>query len=83
MTRSDPQFGLLAGGVTDWWPMPDVFPSGMTDWLGLPLSLYSSSYSGDNIYNSTARYLLRGTKMNGTVIRGRLRSIGITNFFPE
>jgi hypothetical protein len=22
----------------------------MTDWLGLPLSLYSSSYSGDNVY---------------------------------
>jgi hypothetical protein len=44
------------GGVTDWWPMPQVFPSGMTDWLGLPLSLYSSSYSGDNIYNETARY---------------------------
>ena len=22
----------------------------VTDWLGLPLSLYSSSYSGDNVY---------------------------------
>ena len=38
------------GGVTNWWPKPSVFPSGLTDWLGLPLSLYSSSYSGDNIY---------------------------------
>ena len=36
--------------------MPAVFPSGLTDCLGLPLSLYSSSYSGDNIYNRTARY---------------------------
>ena len=38
------------GGVTNWWPKPSVFPSGLTDWLGLPLSLYSSSYSGDNVY---------------------------------
>ena len=42
-------FGI-DGGVLDWWPMPSAIPAGMTDWLGLPLSLYSSSYSGDNVY---------------------------------
>lgn len=38
------------GGVTNWVPMPGVFPDGMTDWLGLPLSLYASSYSAGNVY---------------------------------
>ena len=44
------------GGVTNWYPKPSVFPSGLSDWLGLPLSLYSSSYSGDNIYVNVSKY---------------------------
>jgi hypothetical protein len=44
------------GGVTNWWPMPSAIPAGMTDWLGLPLSLYSSSYSGDNVYLKAGQF---------------------------
>eukprot|EP01051_Picozoa_sp_SAG22_P000329 SAG22_NODE_7_length_40155_cov_25.241356_42_plen_204_part_00 len=36
--------------------MPGVFPDGMTDWLGVPLSLYSSSYSGDNVYINRSQF---------------------------
>jgi hypothetical protein len=31
------------GGLVSWQPPATVFPDGLTDWLGLPLSLYLDS----------------------------------------
>ena len=36
--------------------MPSVFPSGMTDWLHLPLSLYVDSYNANNVYIKAGQY---------------------------
>eukprot|EP01062_Namystynia_karyoxenos_P062941 TRINITY_DN55796_c0_g1_i1.p1 TRINITY_DN55796_c0_g1~~TRINITY_DN55796_c0_g1_i1.p1 ORF type:complete len:813 (+),score=232.56 TRINITY_DN55796_c0_g1_i1:69-2441(+) len=38
------------GGLIEWQPLERMFPSGMTDWLGLPLSLYMAMYNLHNIY---------------------------------
>ena len=38
------------GGLMEWQPLPNVFPSGMTTWLDTPLSLYVAMYNADNIY---------------------------------
>ena len=45
-------------GVTWWWPTTDTFPDGLTDWLGMPTSLYNSMYAAvNNTYiDDTARY---------------------------
>eukprot|EP00659_Diplonema_papillatum_P008447 gene8447-13022_t len=44
------------GGMLIWQPKPELFPSGMTDWLGSPLSLYVDAYSPQNIYINDSRY---------------------------
>eukprot|EP01060_Flectonema_neradi_P036842 TRINITY_DN721_c0_g1_i5.p1 TRINITY_DN721_c0_g1~~TRINITY_DN721_c0_g1_i5.p1 ORF type:complete len:770 (+),score=161.41 TRINITY_DN721_c0_g1_i5:67-2310(+) len=38
------------GGLMEWQPYPNVFPSGMTKWLDMPLSLYVAEYNRYNIY---------------------------------
>ena len=48
--------GTGGHGLTNWQAMPQVFPSGLTDWLGLPLALYSSAYSGSNVYLHSGRF---------------------------
>eukprot|EP00035_Acanthoeca_spectabilis_P036154 m.38040 g.38040 ORF g.38040 m.38040 type:complete len:863 (-) comp7769_c0_seq1:47-2635(-) len=35
-------------GMTSWTPIPTKFPSGFTDWLGSPLSLYAPMYAANN-----------------------------------
>lgn len=37
-------------GMTSWTPLPSVFPSGFTDWLGEPLSLYAPMYAKENVW---------------------------------
>eukprot|EP01006_Ploeotia_vitrea_P018851 TRINITY_DN50659_c0_g1_i1.p1 TRINITY_DN50659_c0_g1~~TRINITY_DN50659_c0_g1_i1.p1 ORF type:complete len:806 (+),score=86.19 TRINITY_DN50659_c0_g1_i1:53-2470(+) len=44
------------GGITYWWPLEDVFPSGLTDWLGAPLSLYAPAYSSESVYMKKYRW---------------------------
>lgn len=44
--------GSDVGGLTNWQPMPDVFPSGLTSWLGVPLSLYVPMYNPHNVYRA-------------------------------
>jgi hypothetical protein len=41
-------------GITSWTPKMSVFPSGFTDWLDMPLSLYAPMYSSENDW--TDRY---------------------------
>eukprot|EP01043_Picozoa_sp_COSAG02_P034822 COSAG02_NODE_2457_length_8810_cov_4.343933_7_plen_1170_part_00 len=48
--------GTGGHGLTNWTALPDVFPSGLTDWLGLPLSLYSSAYSGENVWIKSGQF---------------------------
>ena len=36
--------------------MPSAFPSGLSDWLGWPTSLYASSYSAENVYRQAGKY---------------------------
>ncbi|KAJ9465532.1 hypothetical protein DIPPA_59665 [Diplonema papillatum] len=43
-------------GMQIWQPRPEVFPSGMTNWLEEPLSLYMDAYNSDNIYINNSRY---------------------------
>merc|ERR1719397_1535530 len=49
-------------GLTRWWPRPDAFPSGLTGWLGLPLSLYAPGYSADNVYRDSYNWVLDSKK---------------------
>jgi hypothetical protein len=44
------------GGLLYWQPRPGVFPSGLTRWLGLPLSLYAPAYSAESAYVREGRY---------------------------
>jgi hypothetical protein len=44
------------GGLLYWQPRSHVFPSGLTDWLGLPLSLYAPAYSIDSSYINESLY---------------------------
>jgi len=44
------------GGLLYWQPRPGVFPSGLTGWLGLPLSLYAPAYSAESVYVREERY---------------------------
>eukprot|EP01045_Picozoa_sp_COSAG04_P037237 COSAG04_NODE_9419_length_866_cov_0.898305_1_plen_120_part_10 len=44
------------GGLLYWQPRPGVFPSGLTCWLGLPLSLYAPAYSAESVYVQESRY---------------------------
>jgi hypothetical protein len=37
-------------GMLSWNPKPDVFPSGFSDWLGMPLAMYAPEYSGENVW---------------------------------
>lgn len=37
-------------GMTSWTPKQTVFPSGFTDWLGTPLSMYAPMYSARNVW---------------------------------
>ena len=38
------------GGVKEWIPEPQVFPSGLTNWLGLPTFLHNRCFATDNVY---------------------------------
>jgi hypothetical protein len=38
------------GALLLWEPMPEVFPSGMTGWLGLPLALHNRWFARENNY---------------------------------
>lgn len=38
-------------GITSWTPLPEVFPSGFTDWLQMPLSLYAPMYYKENVWS--------------------------------
>ena len=42
--------------MTYWQPKPDIFPSGLTDWLGEPLVLYVPMYSANNLYRKSPLY---------------------------
>eukprot|EP01065_Artemidia_motanka_P022599 TRINITY_DN267_c0_g3_i1.p1 TRINITY_DN267_c0_g3~~TRINITY_DN267_c0_g3_i1.p1 ORF type:complete len:779 (+),score=186.73 TRINITY_DN267_c0_g3_i1:75-2339(+) len=44
------QKGGDIGGLIEWQPPKDVFPSGLTRWLEMPLSLYVAMYHIDNVY---------------------------------
>jgi len=52
-------------GMLSWNPKSDVFPTGFSDWLGLPLSMYAPEYSGENIwindYNWKTVHVPRGS----------------------
>jgi hypothetical protein len=37
-------------GMISWNPKPDVFPSGFSDWLGIPLAMYAPAYFADNVW---------------------------------
>lgn len=37
-------------GMLSWEAKPDVFPSGFTNWLDMPLALYAPAYSGENVW---------------------------------
>jgi hypothetical protein len=37
-------------GMLSWEPKTNVFPSGFSDWLGLPLAMYAPEYSGENVW---------------------------------
>lgn len=39
-------------GITSWWPREDVFPSGLTNWLDTPTSLYAPMYAADNVWTN-------------------------------
>ena len=42
--------------MTYWQPKPDIFPSGLTNWLGEPLVLYVPMYSAENLYRASPLY---------------------------
>ena len=42
----------IPGPYPNWLPLPSVIPSGMTDWLGMPTSLYNPMYSANTSYIS-------------------------------
>jgi len=42
-------------GTLYWWPGPEI-PSGMTNFLGAPTSLYSSMWSDKNVYQQAGLY---------------------------
>eukprot|EP01064_Diplonema_japonicum_P023541 TRINITY_DN33977_c0_g1_i1.p1 TRINITY_DN33977_c0_g1~~TRINITY_DN33977_c0_g1_i1.p1 ORF type:complete len:756 (+),score=94.55 TRINITY_DN33977_c0_g1_i1:52-2319(+) len=44
------QGGGDTGGMIQWEPKPEVFPSGFTNWTGTPLSLYVDEYNVNTIY---------------------------------
>ena len=50
-----------SGGLVEWQPEPQIFPSGMTDWLGMPLSLYMAEYSKFNIYVNDYKFYFDNT----------------------
>lgn len=37
-------------GMLSWEPKPEVFPSGFSNWLDLPLAMYAPEYSGENVW---------------------------------
>jgi len=39
-------------GMLSWEAKPEVFPSGFSDWLGMPLAMYAPEYSGENVWIS-------------------------------
>ena len=43
-------------GTLFWWPRAEEIPSGMTDWLAAPTSLYSSMWSDKNVYQQAGLY---------------------------
>jgi len=45
-------------GILSWQPNPQIFPSGFTDWLGEPLSMYAPMYSKDNVWNTSYTWKL-------------------------
>lgn len=49
-------------GITSWVPKPDEFPSGFTDWLGAPLSLYAPMYAADSDWADQYKWKTQGKK---------------------
>ena len=45
------------GGLMYWQPRNGTFPSGLTGWLGWPLSLYAPAYSAKSLYLNVSRYV--------------------------
>jgi hypothetical protein len=37
-------------GILSWTPKKDVFPSGFSDWLGMPLAMYAPEYASTNVW---------------------------------
>lgn len=55
-------------GMLSWTPKSDVFPSGFSDWLGMPLALYAPQYSGENVWNNEYVWKSVDTKRGRTSI---------------
>ena len=58
MRTGDDWFPIENGdqpGTLFWWPGPEI-PSGMTNFLGAPTSLYSSMWSDKNVYQQAGLY---------------------------
>eukprot|EP01060_Flectonema_neradi_P036837 TRINITY_DN721_c0_g1_i13.p1 TRINITY_DN721_c0_g1~~TRINITY_DN721_c0_g1_i13.p1 ORF type:complete len:780 (+),score=134.53 TRINITY_DN721_c0_g1_i13:115-2454(+) len=49
------------GGLIEWKPYPNIFPSGMTKWLGYPLSLYMATYNQHNVYVDDYKFVFDNT----------------------
>lgn len=47
-------------GMLSWTPKPQVFPSGFTDWLKIPLALYAPEYSAENVWIHDYRWKTAG-----------------------
>ena len=50
------------GGLLYWQPRAGVFPSGLSGWLDLPLSLYAPAYSLESVYINESAALPRYLK---------------------
>jgi hypothetical protein len=48
----------VIGGVTLWEPKRDVFPSGMSRWMDLPLILHNRWFSPDNDYVKSGNFTM-------------------------
>ena len=49
-------------GMISWTPKPDVFPSGFSDWLDMPLAMYAPAYFAENVWRKDYSWKVDHTK---------------------
>ena len=55
-------------GMLSWQPKPDIFPSGFTNWLDMPLSMYAPGYAGENVWIDDYQWKITNTSRGLTSI---------------